>query len=156
MTIFVNKGQQKPQHMLRKTVSWKAHSQNKILIVFNSLLFQKKTVCNTRSGTTSNPCLNLNCGGHILLVNSPDSRKINGLVPCIQNGYHLAYAPEIAFEDRLEVVTTTAGFFNNDSELIVDEETHEKVARTNHPKYLQSTAHLGIFQDPAIASTPIG
>ena len=106
----------------------------------------------------SNLCLNLNCGGHILLVNSPDSRKINGLVPSIQNGNHLAYAPEIAFEDRLEVVTTTAGLFYDDSELIVDEETHEKEARTNQVvlKYLQSTAHLGILQGPAITSTPIG
>ena len=117
---------------IRKTVSWRPYSEISKIRKFSATLNPKQ------------PCLNLNCRGHILLVNSPHSRKVNGLVPCIQNGYHLAYAPEIAFEDCLKAVTTTAGLFHDDSELIVDEETHEKVARTNQvvPEHLQSTAHL--------------
>lgn len=65
-------------------------------------------------------------------------------MPRIQNGNHFSDTFEIALKHLLEIVASSAALFDQDSVLIVCEETHEEVTWTNQAllKHLQSTLHL--------------
>ena len=48
--------------------------------------------------------------------------QICRLVPSIQHGHHMSRAPQIRFEDFLQVVTSRRRSVHDQAELVVDEE----------------------------------
>ena len=58
-------------------------------------------------------------------IQTPDkshASQIRRLVPGIQHGHHMSRAPQIRFEDFLQVVTSRRRSVHDQAELVVDEE----------------------------------
>ena len=94
--------------------------------------------------TYSNRGLNLSRGNHKLLIDSPHTSQIYGLIPSVQHRNHFANPREICFEHLFQIVSATVALFHKDSVLVVSKETHEKVTRTIQVflKRLQSAPDL--------------
>ena len=94
--------------------------------------------------TYSNRGLNLSRGSHKLLIDGPYMREIHRLIPSVQHRNHFTNPLEICFEHLFQIVTATAALFNQDSVLVVGEETHEEVTGANQIflKCSQSAPHL--------------
>ena len=88
--------------------------------------------------------LNLNRGSHKLLIDSPHTSQICGLIPSVQNRNHSSNPLQICFEHLFQIVAATAALFNQDSVLVVGKKTHEEVTGANQVflKCSQSAPHM--------------
>jgi len=117
------------------------HSEN----AFSALVdFIDETVCSFPRHYDLNGNTNLHSG--VLLKDSPNARKIEWIIPSIQESHHFANSAQVAFKDILQIVRSCRVVFKENSILVVDKEAHiekdvRRVLSFSAKPFFQGTSH---------------